>query len=146
MSDYPKPKLTPFGQGILRAKQELLKHGRDAIGNGWTPDQHPTICCPTDTPKPVRKRTPEQRRAWFLERATNADGLALRHKNIAARVRKEIEASRSADFGEINIPMKYRIKDLDRAITRAGQLENAIRGAKHHEARAEYWRQKAEEA
>ena len=140
-------KKTGFGQTLMAVESERWDEATAAINAGWTPDQHPATCCPVLPPDPPKEaKTAQQRREWFNVRVMNAEVRATRMRKIAARLQAQIDSERGPDFGEINIPMNKRAKELDAAITRGNQLNISLRQADHWDGRAAYWRNRANEA
>lgn len=132
-----------FAETIRRVESERLDEAAAAIAAGWTPDQHPAICCPTVPPDPPKEaRTAQQRREWCNVRASNAGYRADVNRKIAARLQGEVDGERG-DTASINIPFAKREKALDSAIKRGVQLGIALRQADHWESRADYWRNRA---
>lgn len=133
-----------FMDTILRVEAERWDEATAAIAAGWTPDQHPATCCPALPPDPPKEaKTAQQRREWCNVRAVNAEYRAERLRRITTKLQAQIDSERGPDFGEINIPMRKRTKDLDAAITRGNQLAISLRQADHWDGRATYWRNRA---
>ena len=140
------PKLNGFGMTIRRIEAERVAEAEAAIAAGWTPDQHPATCCPALPPEqPKEARTTQQRREWCNVRAYKSDERAIRLRRVEARLTAELTPDRRPDSAEINIPFHKRAGSLDADITKARQLAIATQQAAHHESRAKYWRNRAQE-
>lgn len=143
LEELAVPRPTSFAETIRRIETERLTEAKAAIDAGWKPDDHPERCCPTETPVSKAIRSPEERRRWFLHRAGTAEDNARRTQRTVDRLEAELEPTRRADHGEINIPMAKRSKSLDSDITKAAQLVKARQAINNYETRARHWRAKA---
>jgi len=133
-----------FAETIRRVEAERWDEAKAAIAAGWTPDQHPSTCCPPVPPEPPKEaRTAQQRREWCNVRAWNADQRAIRMRRVADMLQAKIDGERG-DTASINIPMAKREKALDGSIKRGIQMGIALRQAAHWDSRAKYWRDRAE--
>ena len=137
---------TSFAATILSVEAERMEEARQAIADGWTPDDHPAECCPVETVATKPKRAPEERAQWARTRAVNAEARARQARANISRIEGLI-LSTSKDTAEQNIPITgRRAAGLERDIKHAGKLRYAIRDAEWHESRAEHWRNIEKEA
>ena len=127
-------KLNSFGETIRRVEAERLETTRQAIANGWTPDQHPATCCPAEPKQPAPKRggrtgeelqrlrdAAERRAKWWADAVTRKQ--ATFDNREAARPR--------FDHGMLNTPVGPRARQANTSQRLWAELEHRKERAAH---------------
>ncbi|SEE82994.1 hypothetical protein SAMN04489740_2703 [Arthrobacter alpinus] len=126
-------KLNTFGATIARVEAERLQQAKDAIAAGWTPDQHPAICCPPDkTQQPKRGGRSRYEVQRLRDQAENrakwwADAVERTQAKLDNR-----EANRHPfDHGMLNTPVGPRAREANAGQRIWQELETAKERADH---------------
>lgn len=114
-----------------------MEEARRAVEAGWTPADHPDVCCPGPAPEPKRVKVPDPEYAAVRRRS--AEAKVVRLKERLARLEKLNTPGRRADAGEINVPFHRRGKATNAAITRGVQETELRAKLAHTETRVRYW-------
>lgn len=126
-------KLNSFGATIARVEAERLQQAKDAIAAGWTPDQHPGVCCPPDkTPQPKRggrsryevQRLRDQaagRAKWWSDTVERTQAKLDNRENIRPQF----------DHGMLQVNLKTRQREANAGQRIWKELEHAKQRADH---------------
>ena len=126
--------LTGFGAALLRVEEELLEEGRRAVAAGWTPADHPNVCCPAPAAPAATKRAPDP--GYAAKRRAAAEDTAARLRNALARLDGNHDRG---DRAEANIPMRRRARQLEADITRAIEYTRTEAALSNAESRVRFW-------
>ena len=126
--------LTGFGAALLRVEEEWLEEGRRAVAAGWTPADHPKVCCPAPAAPAAARRVPDP--DYAAKRRAAAEDAAARLRTALARLDANHDRG---DRAEANIPMRRRTRRLEADITRATEYTRTGAALRNAESRARYW-------
>lgn len=125
--------LNSFGATIARIEAERLQQAKDAIAAGWTPDQHPAVCCPPDTT--VQPKRAGRSREEVQRLRNQAAGRAKWWADKATRTQATLDTRDNArpqfDHGMLNTPIGPRAKEANAGQRIWKELQHAKQRADH---------------
>ena len=126
-------KLNSFGATIARIEAERLQQAKDAIAAGWTPDQHPAICCPPD--KTVQPKRGGRSRYEVQRLRDQAENRAKWWAAAVERTQAKLDARDANrpqfDHGMLNTPVGPRAREANAGQRIWKELEAAKERADH---------------
>jgi len=109
-------RLNSFGETIRRIEAERMAEAEKAVANGWTEQDHPAKCCPTEkTTQPKRGGRPIEELHRLHGRAQeNASYWADRARLLQEELERIDRDRPKFDHGTMQVALKTRQKGMNR--------------------------------